>query len=554
MKRIFTLISLALVVCLLVFAMTACGDAEVTIGENGNWFVGEEDTGVKAAGTNASIGSNGNWYLDGIDSGKKAVGTDAEKVTIGENGNWFIGTTDTGVKAVCGKYVVDVQTSTELDAKWGKQYAITVITYSDGTTETQRNEVPQPVSHISLNTYSNEFYAGYAPTVELQVDTYGSYNYCVPVTDDMYIGQKPDFNTPGNYILAVGYGGQYDYSHITVLDATDAQITDMYLNRDAVRKGTPVSEILLNIEITNPTHGPKTYTVALNECTGFDFTSFDTVSERFKFTANYKGFTKEIYITVYDPEVNNIDSVNLPSISESIPFGADAATVKSFFEAYLIGQYFDAYFYDMIYGTHFFQFIFTDDMVDYSDLDTSIPGRHIITVNVALDGIGSYTKKMYVEVEPDIAGATLLNTYHSNSMLGSMLGDIQAYDNGIAYLTGEGGTWAAYTLDSTGTLVTAKSGDMTLYFTIDNTNNTYDIYIPADEAPSATYVAAEVTLQIKVYSSCVVLCTYQPADGTNPEISIPIYSMPSSIIVNNTVEFRGMLIQLNSDGTATMID
>ena len=51
------------------------------IGNNGNWFIGTRDTGIKAAGTNGTNGTNG--------------------VTphIGGNGNWFIGTRDTGIKA-----------------------------------------------------------------------------------------------------------------------------------------------------------------------------------------------------------------------------------------------------------------------------------------------------------------------------------------------------------------------------------------------------------------------------------------------------------------------
>ena len=67
MKRIFTLITAVLLVCLMAFAVTSCGKAEVVIGENGNWFI------------------------DGVDSGIKAAGADAEKITIGENGTWFIG-------------------------------------------------------------------------------------------------------------------------------------------------------------------------------------------------------------------------------------------------------------------------------------------------------------------------------------------------------------------------------------------------------------------------------------------------------------------------------
>jgi len=48
------------------------------IGENGNWWIGTTDTGVKAQGD---------------------TGADGQTPHIGNNGNWWIGTTDTGVKA-----------------------------------------------------------------------------------------------------------------------------------------------------------------------------------------------------------------------------------------------------------------------------------------------------------------------------------------------------------------------------------------------------------------------------------------------------------------------
>ncbi len=54
------------------------------IGENGNWWVGTTDTGVKAQGDTGATG---------------AAGTNGETPYIGENGNWWIGQTDTGVNA-----------------------------------------------------------------------------------------------------------------------------------------------------------------------------------------------------------------------------------------------------------------------------------------------------------------------------------------------------------------------------------------------------------------------------------------------------------------------
>ncbi|WP_273493462.1 leucine-rich repeat protein [Butyricimonas sp. An62] len=48
------------------------------IGDNGNWWIGSTDTGVKAQGN---------------------TGDDGLTPHIGDNGNWWVGTTDTGVKA-----------------------------------------------------------------------------------------------------------------------------------------------------------------------------------------------------------------------------------------------------------------------------------------------------------------------------------------------------------------------------------------------------------------------------------------------------------------------
>ena len=73
------------------------------IGDNGNWWVGNTDTGVKAAGVDGitpQIGSNGNWWIGKTDTGVKAAGTDGTTPHIGDNGNWWFGNTDSGVKAV----------------------------------------------------------------------------------------------------------------------------------------------------------------------------------------------------------------------------------------------------------------------------------------------------------------------------------------------------------------------------------------------------------------------------------------------------------------------
>jgi hypothetical protein len=69
------------------------------IGANGNWFIGDTDTGIPAtgpAGTDGQDGTNGNDGMDGRDG---TDGTDGLTPYIGDNGNWFIGDTDTGIAA-----------------------------------------------------------------------------------------------------------------------------------------------------------------------------------------------------------------------------------------------------------------------------------------------------------------------------------------------------------------------------------------------------------------------------------------------------------------------
>ena len=117
-----------------------------TIGENGNWYVGQTDTGVAATSSGVYvgggnmpggynlqidpegeetdiipyIGSNGHWFIGDTDLNVSAIGPtgpvgekgdmgpagpagsdgqDGVSPTIGANGNWYVGQTDTGVAA-----------------------------------------------------------------------------------------------------------------------------------------------------------------------------------------------------------------------------------------------------------------------------------------------------------------------------------------------------------------------------------------------------------------------------------------------------------------------
>ena len=117
------LVAFLIIPCLLVF--TACSMIPVEtingrdgvngvtphIGTNGNWWIGDTDTGIRAIaldgedgknganGLTPYIGANWNWWIGDTDTGKVALGKDAQIPHIYE-GNWWIGDTDTGHPAI----------------------------------------------------------------------------------------------------------------------------------------------------------------------------------------------------------------------------------------------------------------------------------------------------------------------------------------------------------------------------------------------------------------------------------------------------------------------
>lgn len=78
------------------------------IGENGNWWIGDTDTGIPArgeqgeqgpAGEKGEQGEQGEQGMQGEQGIPGADGQDGKTPAIGENGNWWIGNTDTGIYA-----------------------------------------------------------------------------------------------------------------------------------------------------------------------------------------------------------------------------------------------------------------------------------------------------------------------------------------------------------------------------------------------------------------------------------------------------------------------
>lgn len=64
-----------------------------TIGANGNWYIGNTDTGKPSRGEKGDTGASGAPGKDGTNG---SPGADGITPTIGTNGNWYLGTSDTG--------------------------------------------------------------------------------------------------------------------------------------------------------------------------------------------------------------------------------------------------------------------------------------------------------------------------------------------------------------------------------------------------------------------------------------------------------------------------
>ncbi|MEG0808404.1 MAG: leucine-rich repeat protein, partial [Alistipes sp.] len=88
------------------FILSGGGDKIPTTGDKG--ATGDD-------GVTPHIGENGNWWIGTTDTGVKAQGDAGVTPHIGDNGNWWIGTTDTGVKAQGEEGVAGITPQVRID-------------------------------------------------------------------------------------------------------------------------------------------------------------------------------------------------------------------------------------------------------------------------------------------------------------------------------------------------------------------------------------------------------------------------------------------------------
>ena len=305
------------------------------IGENGNWWIGDKDTGVKAEGQDGAAGPAGENGEDGKD------GADGQTPYIGENGNWWIGDKDTGVKAEGqdgadgatgpagpagengedgkdGKGIADIEISYTIDNE-GKECIVFVITYTDKTTETITVPVPKRVSDFYLE---QERFAmceeGEEPELTIWVNYDDGTSESIAVTEDMFSLEFDtiDFQTAGDYYIGITYQGMMRNFRVNVYDPNDTSVTNISVNNSGMiwlvdGEGNLVPNytgLLLVVNMANGTND----SIPL-ETSGADFVLPEdfTVGKEAEVRVSYEGFETVFYVFPVNESEFNSDNYTL---------------------------------------------------------------------------------------------------------------------------------------------------------------------------------------------------------------------------------------------------
>ena len=178
------------------------------IGENGNWWIGDKDTGVKAEGQ------------DGADGAPGAPGADGEDGKDGQD----------------GRGVANIEITYSYNEE-GREVIVFTIHYTDETVETVTVEVPRKILYI--NYLGGEQYEVIGegeepPKMMLRVEYEDGYEE-IPVTEEMFVVdgvyRAVDFYTPGLYRVKIVYQGYMAYEgEIRVIDWSDDSFVSAYIS------------------------------------------------------------------------------------------------------------------------------------------------------------------------------------------------------------------------------------------------------------------------------------------------------------------------------------
>ena len=234
------------------------------IGKNGNWWIGEKDTGIQAQGPAGADGEDG---ATGPQGPAGEDGADGLTPYIGENGNWWIGEKDTGIQAQGpagedgatgpqgpagadgeqgeqgeqGVSIVDVGISYEYEADGG-EYMVFTIYYSEGEPQEIKVAIPVRVTEIMFDSSSQISLCeeGVMPELYIYVTYANGTGERVRVTQDMFVtGETGEFDIPnfaavGEYRCCISYRGCTTSTNLSVYDPNDASTTSIAATYDRV--------------------------------------------------------------------------------------------------------------------------------------------------------------------------------------------------------------------------------------------------------------------------------------------------------------------------------
>ena len=295
-------------------------------GENG------EDGKDGADGATGPAGPAGENGEDGKD------GADGETPYIGDNGNWWIGTTDTGVKAEGqdgadgatgpagpagengedGKGIADIEISYTIDND-GKECIVFVITYTDQTFDTITVPVPKRVIDFNLQETSFAMCEeGKEPELTIWVNYDDGTGENIVVTEDMFSPEFDtiDFQTAGDYHIGITYQGITQKYDVTVYDPNDTTVTNISVNNSGMiwlvdGEGNLVPNytgLLLVVNMANGTND----SIPL-ETSGADFVLPEdfTVGKEAEVRVSYEGFETVFYVFPVNESEFNSDNYTL---------------------------------------------------------------------------------------------------------------------------------------------------------------------------------------------------------------------------------------------------
>lgn len=182
-----------------------------------------------------TVDADGYWCINGKSTGIKAKNDENEqpvvmpKIEI-KNGYWYIDGKTTNVKAEA-REIKNISSAYEYDSKTNTEYYVFTFTYTDGTVEKKKMEIPKKVNEV-LYIGESKYYmcnAGDEPSLNVRITYEDLTTEDIEITNEMYIIDdtytKPNFQVEGNYNVKVSYRGVITTFMLNIVDPSKQMYT-----------------------------------------------------------------------------------------------------------------------------------------------------------------------------------------------------------------------------------------------------------------------------------------------------------------------------------------